>query len=39
MKTIITVLFGAFFGFVLIEAQAISWYRIQEMFYFKSFVY
>ncbi len=37
MKTIITIVLGAIFGIVLTEAQAISWYRIQEMFYFKSF--
>jgi uncharacterized membrane protein YedE/YeeE len=34
---IISVLLGAGFGWVLIESQAISWYRIQEMFYFQSF--
>ena len=30
-------LIGIYFATVLTEAQAISWYRIQEMFYFKSF--
>lgn len=34
---IISFLLGAGFGWVLIESQAISWYRIQEMFYFQSF--
>jgi hypothetical protein len=28
---------GSLFGTVLTEAQAVSWYRIQEMFYFQSF--
>ena len=28
---------GFFFGFVLIKAEVISWYRIQEMFRFQSF--
>ena len=28
---------GAFFGIVLSASQAISWYRIQEMFRFQSF--
>lgn len=34
---IVSILLGATFGIVLIESQAISWYRIQEMFYFQSF--
>ena len=37
MKTLITIILGAAFGIILIESQAISWYRIQEMFYFQSF--
>lgn len=28
---------GTFFGFVLIKAEVISWFRIQEMFHFQSF--
>ena len=28
---------GAFFGFVMTKSEAISWYRIQEMFRFESF--
>ena len=36
-KILLTIILGAFFGFVLIESQAISWYRIQEMFHFHSF--
>jgi uncharacterized membrane protein YedE/YeeE len=30
-------LVGLYFGFVLIKAEVISWYRIQEMFRFQSF--
>lgn len=37
MKVIITILLGIYFGVVLTASQAISWYHIQEMFYFKSF--
>jgi len=28
---------GVLFGFVLVKAEAVSWYRIQEMFHFQSF--
>ena len=28
---------GFLFGFILIKAEAASWYRIQEMFHFQSF--
>ena len=31
------VLIGTFFGFVMTKSEAISWYRIQEMFRFESF--
>ena len=37
MKFILTVLLGFLFGVVLIESQAFSWFRIQEMFHFDSF--
>lgn len=37
MKTLITLLLGAAFGYVLIASEAFHWYRIQEMFHFKSF--
>lgn len=30
-------LIGGAFGFVLVEAEVISWFRIQEMFRFESF--
>ncbi len=29
--------FGTFFGFVLVKSEVVSWFRIQEMFYFDSF--
>jgi len=28
---------GLFFGFTLLKSEAVSWYRIQEMFHFQSF--
>ena len=28
---------GVFFGFVLVKAEVISWFRVQEMFRFQSF--
>ena len=31
------VVFGAWFGLVLTKSEAVSWYRIQEMFRFQSF--
>jgi uncharacterized protein len=37
MKNIRFLLAGVFFGIVLTKGEAISWYRIQEMFRFESF--
>jgi uncharacterized membrane protein YedE/YeeE len=37
MKYIYYVLTGIFFGIVLTKSEAISWFRIQEMFRFQSF--
>ena len=37
MKLIPYVLLGGFFGAVLYETEAVSWFRIQEMFRFDSF--
>lgn len=37
MKTILTFLLGAAFGYVLIASEAFHWFRIQEMFHFESF--
>jgi uncharacterized membrane protein YedE/YeeE len=37
MKTILTILLGFLFGWILIGTEAFSWYRIQEMFHFQSF--
>lgn len=34
MKYLLT---GTFFGFVLIKSEVVSWFRIQEMFYFDAF--
>ena len=37
MKLSIFFLTGIFFGIVLTKAEAVSWYRIYEMFHFQSF--
>ena len=37
MKWIKFVMAGFYFGFILIKSEAISWYRIVEMFHFQSF--
>jgi uncharacterized membrane protein YedE/YeeE len=37
MKFIKYILTGVFFGIVMAKSEAISWYRIQEMFRFQSF--
>jgi uncharacterized membrane protein YedE/YeeE len=37
MKKIVYVLVGAFFGLALTKGEAISWYRMQEMFRFEGF--
>ena len=37
MKNLKFVVVGVFFGLVLTKGEAISWYRIQEMFRFESF--
>ena len=37
MKAIKYLLVGFFFGLVLTKAEAVSWYRIYEMFQFQSF--
>jgi len=37
MKQLKFILFGCFFGFILIKSEAVSWYRIVEMFHFQSF--
>lgn len=37
MKFIKYILTGIFFGIVMAKSEAISWYRIQEMFRFQSF--
>lgn len=37
MKNVIYVILGAIFGILLYKAEVVSWYRIYEMFMFKSF--
>ncbi len=37
IKLFYYLLLGTFFGFVMTKSEAISWYRIQEMFRFESF--
>lgn len=37
MKSIVYIIMGIFFGIVLTKSEAISWFRIQEMFRFHSF--
>ena len=37
MRRVIYLLIGIFFGIVLIKSEATSWFRIYEMFRFKSF--
>ncbi|MEX0275623.1 MAG: YeeE/YedE family protein, partial [Flavobacteriaceae bacterium] len=37
MKFIKFLLVGIFFGIVLVKSEAVSWYRIYEMFQFQSF--
>lgn len=36
MKLLKFLIFGAYFGIVLVKAEVVSWFRIQEMFYFQS---
>jgi uncharacterized protein len=37
MKTIKYILTGVLFGIIMTKSEAVSWYRIQEMFRFQSF--
>jgi len=37
MKKLIFLFIGVFFGITMFKSEAISWYRIQEMFLFESF--
>ncbi|WP_116125860.1 DUF6691 family protein [Lewinella sp. IMCC34183] len=37
MRYLSYILIGTLFGFVMTKSEAISWYRIQEMFRFESF--
>jgi len=37
MKTLKYILAGVLFGIIMTKSEAVSWYRIQEMFRFQSF--
>jgi len=37
MRKISYIIIGIFFGIVMTKSEAISWYRIQEMFRFQAF--
>jgi len=37
MKQLVYFVVGLLFGFVLVKAEIVSWFRIQEMFRFQSF--
>ena len=37
MKSIKAIFLGILFGTILIKSEAVSWFRIQEMFHFDSF--
>lgn len=37
MKALIYILLGVLFGIVMTKSEAVSWFRIQEMFRFQSF--
>jgi uncharacterized protein len=37
MKTVKYILAGILFGIIMTKSEAVSWYRIQEMFRFQSF--
>jgi len=37
MRSLIYLIIGIFFGIVLFKSEAASWFRIYEMFQFKSF--
>ena len=37
MKHLYSILLGILFGGILVKAEVLSWFRIQEMFWFQSF--
>ena len=37
MKNVIALVLGTLFGLILVKAEVLSWFRIQEMFAFQSF--
>ena len=37
MKNVRVILAGIIFGIIMVKSEAVSWFRIQEMFHFQSF--
>jgi hypothetical protein len=37
MKNVLHILTGVVFGIIMVKSEAVSWFRIQEMFHFQSF--
>ena len=37
MKNLLALILGTLFGIILVKAEVLSWFRIQEMFAFQSF--
>ncbi len=37
MRNVIYIVCGMIFGIIMVKSEAVSWYRIQEMFRFQSF--
>jgi len=37
MKNVRIILAGIIFGIIMVKSEAVSWFRIQEMFHFQSF--
>ena len=37
MRNVIALILGSLFGLILVKAEVLSWFRIQEMFAFQSF--
>lgn len=37
MRNLRFVVVGVIFGIIMVKSEAVSWFRIQEMFHFQSF--
>jgi uncharacterized membrane protein YedE/YeeE len=37
MRNVVYIIVGAVFGIIMVKSEAVSWFRIQEMFRFQSF--